>query len=105
VADERHPDCCDRRVVQTLEIQKSALEMCAKRLSLSELDVDALEVQHRLMTCNDLVSEEAVHHRKCNTDFFLISNGLSQLVVPYMKVKKKELRTCANVCRTLTMTC
>ena len=49
MAEERHPDHCDQRVVQTLEIWKSALEMCAKQLSLSELDVVALEVERRLM--------------------------------------------------------
>jgi len=50
---------------------ENALEMCAKRLSLSKSDVVALEIHHCLMTCSDLVAEEAVYRRKCHADFFL----------------------------------
>ena len=49
VEDDKHPDCFHHSVVRTLEIRDSILEMCAKRLALSELDVLAIDVQSRLM--------------------------------------------------------
>ena len=73
VEDDRHRDRCDCRSVETMEIQKNVLDVCAKRLSLCASDVAALSVQSRLMTCCDLVAEEAVYHRKCHTDFFASS--------------------------------
>ena len=68
--DDRHPERMDNRVVRTLQIRDSVLDMCAKRLLLCETDAVAQAVQRRLLTCCDLVAEEAVYHRRCHTNFF-----------------------------------
>jgi len=58
--DESHTSSMDVRRVETLEIRTSALEQC-KLCS----DKWGLEVHSRLMTCCDLVAEEAVYHKNC----------------------------------------
>ena len=67
VKDIRHPERCDRRRVETLQIKDRVLQMCEQRLFLSLADELALAVQRRVMNCCDLVAAEAVYYRKCHT--------------------------------------
>ena len=68
--DPKNPDKI--RHVMTLELRDNILEQCSKRE-----DSWGLEVRSRLMTCNDLVAEEAVYHRLCHTNFYYISKYAS----------------------------
>ena len=63
--DESHTSSMDVRRVETLEIRTSALEQCKLRN-----DKWGLEVHSRLMTCCDLVAEEAVYHKNCHRNFY-----------------------------------
>ena len=66
------PKCKDSKKktmrVATLVIRESVLEPCSKRG-----DEWGLDVHSRLMTCNDLVAEEAVYHTICHVNFFRVN--------------------------------
>jgi len=64
IKDERHPNRKDYRCVETLEIKESILSKCLVRS-----DSWGIEVQSRLLACNDLVAEEAVYHVQCHRKF------------------------------------
>ena len=72
VKDARHPDRCDHRRVETIHIKNTVLDMCKQRLLNSQVDDLARTVQHRLLSCCDLVAAEAVYHRKCHNKFFKV---------------------------------
>ena len=61
VVDDMHSPNLELRHVETLEIRENTLEQCKLRG-----DAWALEVQSRLMTCCDLVAEEAIYHKSCH---------------------------------------
>lgn len=62
--DSRHPDRSDSSRASTLEIHQNTLKVAEERN-----DQWGLEVRGRLLTCNDLVAEEAVYHRRCSRLF------------------------------------
>ena len=66
-AEKRPQDEKKTRKVETLEIRENILKQCVVRA-----DTWGLEVQGRLMTCCDLVAEEAVYHKNCHSNFFKI---------------------------------
>ena len=65
VVDDFHAPNLELRHVETLEIRESTLEQCKVRD-----DAWALEVRSRLMTCCDLVAEEAIYHKNCHRNFY-----------------------------------
>jgi len=73
VKDAHHPDRYDHRRVETLHIQDSVLNMCKQRLHKLQVDDFARAVQHRLLSCCDLVAAEAAYYRKRHTIFFKVN--------------------------------
>ena len=64
VIDTRHPHRNDTFSARTLPLMKTILEICSSRN-----DSWGVSVKGRLNTISDLVSAEAVYHRKCYTSF------------------------------------
>jgi len=88
------PQCKDSkkktRRVATLVIRESVLEQCSKKG-----DEWGLDVHSRLMTCNDLVAEEAVYHIFCHVNFFRVKKFESSCrPKDYMKAETFE-----NLCQ------
>ena len=86
-AEKRSQDEKKTRKVETLEIRENILKQCIVRA-----DTWKLEVQGRLMTCCNLVAEEAVYHKNCHSNFFkIVTYGKSGRPVNATKAETFEM--------------
>ena len=75
VIDERNISREKERIrrVETIEMRRKILERCEIKTNeerTNESNLKKTEVQHRMLSCFDLVAAEAVYHNNCHKEFF-----------------------------------
>ena len=76
--DNSHPDWNDVRHIETIKIRRNVLKICEERLSVDNDSAYIFGLQGRLLTCCDLVAEEAVYHKNCYSELI---KGIESLTV------------------------